>query len=88
MLLSAVFGKNVRALMGLNNFHRQADLAEVVDLAPGTLSQKVNGISPVTLDELERIACALRVEPGALITDDQQALVQSWVKVTSGMGVN
>ncbi len=40
----------------------QADLAAVISVAVPTMCQKINNIRPLSLDEAEKIARALRIE--------------------------
>lgn len=40
----------------------QADLAAVISVAVPTMCQKINNIRPLSLDEAEKIARALKIE--------------------------
>lgn len=46
--------------MGIN----QADLASALELAKPTVSQKINGVRPMDLDEARKIAEILRIDAG------------------------
>lgn len=43
--------------LGLN----QKDIGKVLNCAPPTVSQKLNGIRPIYLDEAEKLAVALKL---------------------------
>jgi len=41
---------------------RQQDIAQALGIAAPTVSQKINGIRPMMLDEAEKIAAVLKIE--------------------------
>lgn len=40
---------------------KQGDIASKLGLSPATVSQKINGLRPMSLDEAEKIADILRI---------------------------
>lgn len=41
---------------------RQQDVAQAMGIAAPTVSQKINGVRPMTLDEAERMAEVLKID--------------------------
>ena len=41
----------------------QKDVANALDIAPATASQKLNRVRPMDLDEAEKLAALLKIEP-------------------------
>lgn len=46
---------------------RQADLADLAEISPQALSRKLHGKTPITVEELLRIAAALNLNPSDLL---------------------
>jgi transcriptional regulator with XRE-family HTH domain len=58
---------------------RQADLAEVLHISSGAISQKLTGARPINLAELELIAERIGV-PMSVLVDDDPALAGDHAK--------
>lgn len=65
-LLSTQVAEEVRAMMARRRISGRK-LAEMLDVSPSWVSYRMTGVTPIGLDDLQRIASALGVQPSDLM---------------------
>lgn len=70
--LSTTVATNIRIAL-IRKKRSQLDLAQHLGISPAAVSKRLNGYSPIAVDELQRIATFLQVRVADLINDEDAA---------------
>jgi transcriptional regulator with XRE-family HTH domain len=69
---TATLVANLRAELARRGL-KQGDLARIWDLSEMSVSRRMNGLTPISADELAQAALAFEMEPGDLLADQRRA---------------